>query len=466
MRILFVIYDDETKGHYFPSGMAYLTSVIIKEGFDVSIYNQDANHYSEEHLTQYLDNNKFDIVGLGFVGGYHPYRKALKISSAINKSRNRPGYYILGGHGPSPEPEYFLNKMSADIVVIGEGEETIVELLKTISSKKPFNDVKGIAYKDGSSVIINPRRPLIGNIDDIPFPAYDRFPILYYRMLSLPRSSSKDFCMPLLSARGCTFKCNFCYRMDEGCRLRSTESIVEEINLLQKDYQITYIDFFDELLMSSKKRVIDICETLLKARIKLKWSCNGRLNYVSRDIIALMKKAGCVYINYGIEAFDDQVLENMNKALNTRQIVSGIEATLAEGISPGFNMIFGNIGDTREVLDKDVDFLLKYDDFSELRTIRPVIPYPGSPLYYLAIKKGLMKDVADFYENKHLNSEFLAVNFTDITDDEFHDALMNANIRLISNHFDKKKASWIEQTRHLYTTKDINFRGYRAHSVS
>jgi radical SAM superfamily enzyme YgiQ (UPF0313 family) len=174
-----------------------------------------------------------------------------------------------------------------------------------------------------------------------------------------------------------------------------------------------------------------------------------------------MKKSGCVFINYGIESMNDSVLKEMRKALTTKQIISGIEATLAAGISPGYNIIFGNIGDTRDTLQRGVEFLLKYDDGAQMRTIRPVTPYPGSPLYYHAIKEGLLKDCDDFYENKHLNSDLLAINFTDMTDHQFHEALCWANSVLIENYYNRKKMQIIDQTRKFYAEKDITFRGYR-----
>ena len=174
-----------------------------------------------------------------------------------------------------------------------------------------------------------------------------------------------------------------------------------------------------------------------------------------------MKRSGCVFINYGIESMDDQILRNMNKALNTKQIIKGIEATLKEGISPGFNIIFGNIGENKKILNKGVEFLLKYDDGAQLRTIRPVTPYPGSPLYYHSIKEGLVKDCADFYENKHINSDLASINFTDMSDDEFHKALLDANTRLIKNHFSNKQKSLIKQAENLYLNNDSAFRGFR-----
>jgi len=283
----------------------------------------------------------------------------------------------------------------------------------------------------------------------------------YYRLLRMPHASSSDFVMPLLSGRGCPFTCNFCYRLDEGLRERSNESIIEEIRLLKGDYGITYIAFSDELLMSSVQRVQSLCEDFLKVDLNIKWDCNGRLNYAKPEVLKLMKRAGCVFINYGIEAMDDTVLRNMNKALTTRQIIAGIEATLAACISPGYNIIFGNIGDNRETLKKGVDFLLKYDDGAQMRTIRPVTPYPGSPLYYTAIEQGLLKDCEDFYEKKHLNSDLLAVNFTELSNQDFHSALLEANAELLANYFRNRSAATITQAQKLYLESDTGFRGFR-----
>jgi len=460
MKVLLVVYDNDSYMSWFPQGLGYIAAILQQEGCVVEIYNQDQWHYPDEHLTEYLDNNNFDVVGLSFVAGYYQYRKALKLSTAINRSKNRP-FYIIGGHGPSPEPEFFIKKTAADVVVIGEGEKTIVELLSAISNKRDLSKVKGIAYRDGQDVKVNERRPLITDIDSIPFPAYELFPMEFYRLLRMPHAENSDFLMPLLSGRGCTFTCTFCYRMDEGFRQRSNASIIEEIKFLKEKYRVNYIAFSDELLVSSPARVQSLCEDFLREELNIKWECNGRLNYAHPEILQLMKRSGCVFINYGIEAMDDEVLKKMNKALSTKQIIHGIEATLAAGISPGYNIIFGNIGDTRESLDKGVEFLLKYDDGAQLRTIRPVTPYPGSPLYDMAIQDGKIKDCEDFYENLHLNSDLLSVNFTNLSDEEFHHCLLEANGKLLKNYFSKKTISMLEQTRQLYLNRDASFRGYR-----
>jgi len=460
MKILLIVYDNGSYIHWFPQGLAYIASILRQHDHYVEIYNQDYHHHPEEHLTKYLDENKFDVVGVSVIGGYYQYRKLLKISDAIHKSKTAP-LYIIGGHGPAPEPEYFFKKTRANVIVIGEGEETIIELLDAYINKKGFKNIKGIAFRTGEEVTVNERRELIKDIDSIPFPAYDLFPMNYYRLVREANIASTDFLMPILSGRGCTFKCNFCYRLDKGFRPRSNESIIEEIKLLKKDYGINYISFADELLMSSEKRTISLCEALIKADLNIKWNCNGRLNYATPEVIKTMKKAGCVFINYGIECYDNQILKNMNKVLTVEQIETGIKNTLNAGVSPGFNIIFGNIGETRETLNKGVEFLLKYDDCSQMRTIRPVTPYPGSPLYYYAIEKGLLKNCEDFYENKHLNSDLLSVNFTEMTDEEYYDCLFEANERLLNNYTKKKAQLIYEDLYKLYREKNTDFRGFR-----
>jgi hypothetical protein len=147
--------------------------------------------------------------------------------------------------------------------------------------------------------------------------------------------------------------------------------------------------------------------------------------------------------------------------LTTKQIINGIEATLEAGISPGYNIIFGNIGENKDILKKGVELLLKYDDGSQMRTIRPVTPYPGSPLYYYAIEKGLLKDCEDFYENKHLNSDLLSINFTELSENEFHRCLFDANSKLLTNYFERRLKLVVEQAENLYLYNDTGFRGFR-----
>jgi len=460
MKILLVVYDNDSHISYFPLGTAYIASACRNAGHEVQIFSQDVYHWPEAHLTNLLDHERFDLVGIGTIGGYYQYAKLLKLSEAINASKQKP-FFIIGGHGPSPEPEYFLKKTGADAIVIGEGEETIVDLLDALGKNKDLSSVQGIAFREDGKCVQTPRRPLIKNIDNIAFPAWDLFPMDHYALLRATNIRNSDRYMTVLSGRGCTFQCNFCYRMDPGFRPRSAASIIEEVEKLKKDYHISYIEFTDDLFMSSTKRTSELCEAFIKAKLNIKWYCEGRLNYAKPDVLKLMKEAGCVFINYGIESLDEKILKVMNKGLTIKLITQGVENTLAAGISPGLNIIFGNIDESPEALKRGVEFLLKYDDHAQFRTIRPVTPYPGSPLYYYAIEKGLLKDCGDFYENKHLNSDLLAVNFTDLTNDEFHKLLFDANKTLITEYFRNRKKATMDEAKKLYLEMNKNFRGFR-----
>ena len=458
MKILFVIYDNGSYINWFPHGISYLISALKKENHEISIYSQDVYHWEDSHLTEYLDKNKFDFVGVGVIAGYYQYNKLLKISKAINDSKNRP-IYILGGHGPSPEPEYFLRKTNADVVVMGEGELTISELIN--SKKENWKNIKGISYISNGIFYKNEKRELITDLDSISFPAWEYFPINYYALSREPGFTNQDRFMPILSARGCPYTCNFCYRMEKGYRIRSVENIIEEIRILNKEYNINAIEFSDELLMSSVHRATEICEAIINSGLKIKWACSGRLNFAKKKLLELMKRAGCVFINYGIEYLDDTVLKNMNKRLTVNTIIEGNETTIKANIIPGLNVIFGNFGETREILMKGVDFLKKYNTPQQFRTIRPVTPYPGSPLYYYAIKNGLLKDVEEFYEKKHVNSDLLSVNFTPLTDIEFYAAIKDANIELSKDYYDKNLIATANIIHDLYEKQNTTFRGFR-----
>ncbi|MDD7642136.1 MAG: radical SAM protein [bacterium] len=463
MKILMVVYDNDSYITWFPQGLAYLASAARNTGHEVSVYQQDIYHWPDEHLTKYLDEHEFDVVEVSVIGGYYQYHKLLSLSKAINASKNRKHFkYTIGGHGPASDPEYFMRKTDADVVGIGEGEITFVEMLDAFAGKRTLESVDGIAFfdKDGNYVKTKPRE-LIQNIDEIAWPAYDLFDMTYYSLLRLPNIKPNERCMPMLSGRGCIFACNFCYRLDKGFRPRSAESIIKEIEFLRDTYNIKYIAFSDELLMSSRERTLELCQAFIDAKINVKWDCNGRLNFADIDVLEKMKEAGCVFINYGIESLDNATLRVMHKGLTKDMIIRGVENTLKVGISPGLNIIYGNINEPLGAIDDAVDFLLKYDDHAQMRTIRPVTPYPGTELFEYAIEKGLVKDTADFYENKHTNSDLIAVNFTQYTDEEVYEALYQANMRLIHRYQELQMENSTRICDDLYHNKNADFRGFR-----
>ena len=449
MNILLIVYDNGSHIPFFPQGIAYLASALKKENHNVTLYLQDVYHYPDAHLTAFLDNRQFDLVGLGFVAGYYQYRKAISISRAINRSKHRKNFlYVLGGHGPAAEPEWFLDKLQANFVVVGDGEEPITFLAK-------------VGGRDGVIYPLNNENP-----DDIPWPKYDLFPIEIYRLYRYPASRHKDFTMPILSGRGCKWSCTFCYRMDKSFRPRTAEAVIEEMNYLNHTWGITHFQFSDELFMSSKNRVVTFCDKMLQAETHkwAKWDCNGRLNYATNEVLRIMKRAGCNYINYGIESLSQEALDRMNKGLTVGQIYRGVERTKEIGIHMGLNFMWGNYGDTYESLEKAVSFLKKYDGIAELRTIRPVTPYPGSQLFRDATRTNLLRSVEDFYERKHTNSDLFTVSFMDgISEWEGNDALAKANTELIGAYHTRCAIATNKQALRFYggVIPPDQFRGFR-----
>ena len=465
-RVLFVVYDNGSYDHVFPMGVGALAAVVKRDGHDFEIWNQDMHHWPDDHLRTYLDENKFDVIIFSLIAGYYQYQKMKSLAKAINNSKNRP-FFLMGGYGPTPEPEFFIKKSGCDAIGMGEGEVTIPKLLEALEYNKSLETVPGLAWMENGKLKKTPRAPLVHDLDSLPMIPYEKFPMNYYRMLRMPKVDATDFCFPLMSARGCSFKCTFCYRMDPGYRMRTPVKLLDEIEFLYKEYGINYIAFQDDLLMSSVEHTEAVCLEFLKRDLPIRWNCNGRLNYCSEELLQLMKDAGCHFINYGIESMDQKVLNNMKKGLRPEMIVKGIEDTLKVGISPGLNFIFGNIGDNEKTIEKAVDFLIKYDDFAQKRTIRPVTPYPGSPLYYEAIKRGLLdkeNPAEDFYERKHLNSDLICCNFTELSDEKFYDCLRWANSTLMKNYYERQKTSTLAQIDHLYKEKDATFRGFRHNS--
>lgn len=437
-KVLLIAYDNGSHIPFFPINLFYLMGALVKEKHQVGLWHQDIHHGKEEALTKILDENPFDVVGLGFSGGYYQYEKAKLISAAVNRSKRRKEFrYVLGGHGPGAVPDYFLGCLNADTVIVGDGEHGIMENKKGVVQGRPCDQ------------------------DEAPLNCYRYFPMDIYRLIRWPTSSGTDFCFPILSSRGCKWNCSFCYRMRDGFYERSVEAIIEEIKYLHREYHINHFQFADELLMSSEKRTEEICEVILGLSFKIKWDCSGRLNFATSKILQKMRKCGCEYINYGIESLDQTILNEMGKGLSLNQIVSGVEATRACNLSPGLNLIWGFPGDTTENLSKAVEFIKKYDPGDELRTIRPVTPYPGTRLYKQAIEKGLLEGPEDFYEKKHKNSDLFTINFMDIPTDVAHKKLYSANVRLLENYLQKRGEKTQKAARGMYF-EGRAFRGFRS----
>ncbi len=464
-KVLFIIHDVYQDDNSFPLGPAYLTAMLKDEGVDVKVYCQDVFHYPTNHLENLLKSERFDLIGLGFLSAR--FKETVEPLCKIINQYKKDAWLVLGQHGPSAVPEYILKKTEADVVAIGEAEKTIVELIDCKVNKKDLSNVKGIAYRKEGKVYINEKRKLIMNLDSIPFPAYDFFPMdEYTTSMIYPGQKKSERSLSILTTRGCMGHCSFCYRMVKGLRRRSMDSIIKEMKFLISKYNISYFMIADELTFFNKNRVFEFEDALKKNRLKIKYLCDIRADFADEEIIRSLKRSGCQLVNIGFESMEQKVLDRMNKGTTVEDNIRTVEVCNKVGLMMGLNVMWASPCDTEESLWKLVDFIKKYNTYGEVRTIRPVTPYPGSSLYYHAVKIGLLKNADDFFK-KFKNSDLITVNFTDIPTEICHKLLFKANTELILDHFSKiggdiKEAKdLIDSFYRLYFENDYRFRGAR-----
>jgi len=465
-KVLFIIHDVYQEDNDFPLGIGYLAAVLKKEGVDVRVCCQDVFHYSNEELAQrFLEKENYDLIGFGFLAARFK-ETVLGLCETINKHK-KDAWLVLGGHGPAPVPEYVIKKTNADVITIGEAEETIIELLKCKLENGDLSKIKGIAYKDGDRVVINERRKMIVNLDLIPFPEWSLFPMeIYTNCLQIFNAEKNDKVLGILTSRGCINRCNFCYRMEGGIRFRSMDNIIEEINILNKKYGVTYFQMHDELFNYPKKRIFEFYQAVKKSNLKIKFSCNARVDIFDEELALWLKESGCNFLNFGFESADQKVLNLIGKNTTVEQNLRALEIAQKVGIGVGLNFIWGNKGDSEESLRRNVELIKKYNTYDQLRTIRPVTPYPGCDLYYEAIRKGFLSGPEDFF-NKFKNSDLITVNFTDMPLNKCYELLFAANKDLITDHYMHTTKNMEEADRlindfyELYFKGKTNFRGSR-----
>lgn len=476
MKFLFVVHDNHEAHNSIPLGPAYVAQALRNNGVEASFFCQDVFHQTDKELEEFINVNNFDFVGIGFMAArFGRIRNTLK---AIRNACTRTGaLMVLGGHGPSPIPEFMVQETGADVVIIGEGEITAVEMANTVRDGRSLAEVAGICWRrrDGE-VIRNKPRETFRNLDAIAMPAYDLLPMEKYWHSSAGQyadDAEQVRVGSIITGRGCVGTCSFCYRMVKGLRVRSINNIIEEIMLLHERYGINYLTIQDETLGKTKERVVDLCNAIAGLPFQLKWVSSLRVDILQdMQIAQVLAESGCVYLSLGMESLNQKVLDLMGKKTTVEQNLRAVENCVASGIDPGLNLIWGCPGDTVETLWQQVEFINKMSSGSECRTIRPVTPYPGSPLYDLAIKKGKLTGPAEFFD-KFKNSDYVTVNFTDMTDEEMIAELYKANCAIIDafcdhpkvkaggNYFLAERNKMKQLFYDLYYNQFYQFRGVR-----
>lgn len=465
-KVLFIIHDFYQSDNRFPLGIAYLAAVLNKKGAGVEAYCMDVFHYTNQQLAEHLQNNHYDLIGMGFGAGRFT-ETVLEVCHVINKNK-KDAWLVLGGHGPSPIPEYVLKTTGADFVAIGEAENTILDLLKCKISNGDRSRVDGVAYLEQEQLkITSPNRP-IKNLNELPFPLWEIFPMeIYTECSKMFHQLLGEKSISMIAGRGCTNRCSFCYRMEDGIRLRSIANFVEELKILYHKYGVNNYFFEDELFVLSKVRLLELEKALADNNLKIKFFCNARVDIMDEEIVQILKRCGCQFIGFGFESSDNRVLKLMNKNATVEQNVRALETLNKVGdIGMGLNFIWNNFGDSEASLRGNVRLIKKYNTYDQIRTIRPATPYPGSDLYDQLIRLGKLKGPEDFFK-RFKNSDLMLINLLDISDEKAYQLLLEANKELILDHYQHVGGNLVEayetiqQFADLYAGKITKFRGAR-----
>lgn len=417
----------------FPLGIGYVASVLQKENYNVSVIDLTVEDVDYEKLKIRIKKINPDVIGISALS--YSYIQVKKLSSYLNSFLNCK--IILGGHLSNHSYEMVLKKTNVDICVIGEGELTIVDLLKNINNLKK---VKGIAYKNNRNIIIKTEpREVIENLDNIPFPAYELFDIEQYIKLDDVYLSRKHTGknkihkkMSLEAGRGCPFNCQFCSRIFSKCRKRSVDSIISEIKFLQEKYGIDTFWFQDELLFSNKKYMFEFCNKI--KGLDIGWYGNARINSVDKEIIKKAKESNCLEIAYGVESGSPKILKNMNKKITPEQIIKTLSDTIKIGLQLDMGLILGYPGENKQTILETLNMFKKIG-YPALK-FRYITPYPGSDLYNMCIKNGLIKNEEEYLISLGDGSGpyRFRINFTDFSDSELFGLLKEVTDASFKNY--------------------------------
>lgn len=401
---------------WFPLNLGYIAKVLLKAGHNVEILEIHAHQYTKEEVIEKIKTLEYDVIGISALSTQYAYVKWL--AARLKEHSRKP--VILGGALSTLSWNVVLKHSLIDICVLGEGEQTAVDLLDHLDN---LESVKGIAFREGlredGEIIRTPPREYIKDLDSIDFPAWDIFPMDIYFQYSKVGHIYNIKSLNVVTSRGCPYNCHFCSKVFSRVRMRSVDNILSEIKELKQRYNIEGVTFGDELLLATKSRSLEICEKIKP--LKLKWDCTGRANQVHDEVLRAAKEAGCVGIAYGIESGSQKILNNMNKATTVEQNKRAIIATKKAGIKPEILFMYGYPGESKETIQENIEFVKEVKHFVKGASVTTALP--GTKLYADALSKGLITDEDKYLElldRGYASGERFLINFTDFTEEEFY----------------------------------------------
>ncbi len=426
-------------------GLAYIASALLQEGHQVSVLDIEGHRYAKEQVIDRIKQTDYDVIGIGtLITGYHYVKWLVEGIRSV-----KPGTPIwMGNSIASTIPEIILNDMDIDVVVLGEGENTVKELAEALAEKKDLATVKGIAFREDGRIVRTEERELIQDIDSLPYPAWDLFPQEVYMhnqtgQLQTPTAYA-------VTTRGCPYQCTYCYHpfANKKIRMHSAERIFQEIKYLKNRYGIKSFVIADDLFIVNRKRVYELCEILRRERMDLHWMASGRVNLVDEPLLLAMKKAGCVALGFGIESGSQKILDNIKKQVTVDQARRAISLCKRVGITPACSYMIGNEGESRETVLETVSFI-KENTLEQGAFFFITTPYPCTEIYDRARQEGRIKDEIALFESYGEQSENLLVNLTDMPDDALLRLKKEAEAEIWRAYMKKYPLKFIQSRIHL-----------------
>ena len=286
-----------------------------------------------------------------------------------------------------------------DIIVRGEGDITVIELLQALENHRPLDSVAGIdyrsegmtfptpdrptvagiIYRSEGMIFSTPDRPSVADIDALPYPAFHLLPWQKYKPHP-PHGMALPF-GAIVTSRGCPYRCAYCSKPVFGSRFRaqSPDRVIEEMVYLKEKFGVREIAFYDDSFTLDKKRVHAIAEKIIEKRLKIAWTCETRVNLVDKELLAHMKQAGCYAVAYGIESASPQIIKTLQKDITLEQVEAAVRASREVGLQVIGYFMLGSPGETPQTIRQTINFAKKLKvDFAQFSV---TTPFPGTELY-------------------------------------------------------------------------------------
>ena len=357
-----------------PLGLVCLASFIRGSGYDPQIIDFNVVDYSDREVSRLIKEYGPAVVGISFMT--NQYDEVMRLSALVKSQTSIP--VIVGGPHASALPVELLKECdSIDFVVVGEGETTFAEVLGAIEhGNENYDDIDGLCYRSNGEIMQNKPRELIADVDELPFPAWDLLNLDTYSVFSV----GGDRAFAILSSRGCPNQCIFCDShtiFGRTYRGRSAANIFSELEYLHRTYGMTSFDFVDDMITLKRERVMELCRLIDESGIVFTWMANARVNTLDREMLAAMRKSGCVRIDVGVESGDPRVRVRAKKGITDQQIIDAHTMAREAGIQVGTFAMVGNLGETMASVKMTADLL---KDISDDVMVSIACPFPGTEL--------------------------------------------------------------------------------------